>query len=61
MAFKMEFSTANAAFEENLEHEVFRIVDDVAQEVIDGSRSGKIRDINGNTVGEWSLTSEDED
>lgn len=61
MAFKLEFSTANAAFEDNLEMESHYIVLGVAEAIREGRRSGKVRDTNGNTVGEWSLTSEDED
>lgn len=61
MAFKLEFSTSNAAFEDNLEMESHYIVLGVAEAIREGRRSGKVRDTNGNTVGEWSLTSEDED
>lgn len=56
MAFKLEFSTANAAFEESPEEEAARILKDVASKLVNDHTAGPIRDINGNTVGEWSLT-----
>lgn len=58
MAFKMEFSTGNAAFEEDGNYEIARILRKVADQVILGETEGIARDINGNTVGEWSLTEE---
>lgn len=56
MAFKMEFSTGNAAFGDEDNYEVARILRKVADQVILGETEGIARDINGNTVGEWSLT-----
>jgi len=60
VAFKLEFSTANAAFQDGeFEMESHYIVLGVAEAIREGRRSGKVRDTNGNTVGEWELTEED--
>lgn len=59
MAFKLEFSTTNAAFVEGTD-EIQRILKDVASRLYwDGKKEGVIRDINGNTIGHFELT-EDE-
>lgn len=57
MAFKLEFGTDNAAFW-NEDHtmnlcEVARILGDVARKL--QNEDGKVMDLNGNKVGEWSL------
>jgi hypothetical protein len=51
----MKFKTGNAAFEDYAEQEVSRILKEIADKVENGSTDGKIRDINGNTIGEWDL------
>ena len=53
--FKMEFKTGNAAFEDYAEQEISRILKEIADKVENGSTGGKVRDINGNTIGEWDL------
>lgn len=68
MAFKLEFKTDNAAFcddngEEHFDYEkreIGRILMELGKSFElfqqSGKRSGTVPDINGNTVGEWSLT-----
>ena len=57
MAFAMKFETGNDAFEgDNFEFEVARILNDVSRDLeLRGKTSGKVVDVNGNIVGEWSL------
>lgn len=52
--FTMKFSTDNAAFDDEA-HEVSRILKEVAAQVERGSDYGTVRDVNGNTIGEWSF------
>jgi len=54
--FKLEMKTSNAAFEDNEEFEVAEILKNVVPMLEDGMRSGTLRDVNGNEVGEWSLS-----
>ena len=52
MKLSIEFNTDNAAFDSDYE-EVERILEDLKASVgLNGN--GPIRDINGNTVGQWS-------
>jgi len=53
--FRLEFKTDNAAFHEGYgREETARILNEIAQKVIEGINSGKIKDINGNTIGWWN-------
>ena len=56
---KIEFSTDNAAFTEygylGRYEEVKRILDSITEKIRLGWEDGKILDINGNLIGEWSL------
>lgn len=52
---KVTFKTENAAFEDNKEAEIARILCKVARQVESGSTSGKVLDINGNTIGEYEI------
>jgi hypothetical protein len=55
--FKVEIKTDNAAFGDNPEIELSRILELLAEEVADGAcETYSIRDVNGNTVGKatWS-------
>lgn len=55
--FKLSFKTGNDAFQDgNKEYEVSRILKELAEKVENGSDGGKIKDINGNTIGEWDLS-----
>lgn len=51
---ELKFSTANAAFDDTY-RECARILHAIARKVEQGYESGKCMDINGNTVGSWSL------
>ena len=52
---KIEFSTNGQAFEDYGDTEVERILEEVIEKVKNGRTEGKILDINGNSVGKWSL------
>lgn len=60
--FKLEFSTDNSAFGDEgalglqKMNEVSRILQAIATKVGTGYVSGPVKDINGNTVGVWSLS-----
>lgn len=62
MAFTLTIETSNAAFTHQPAAEIARILQDVAHYLTAGSvidlfdgDSMKVRDINGNTVGYWTL------
>lgn len=52
---KIEFNTSGAAFEDCGDTEVERILEEIIRKVKNGHSEGKILDINGNTIGKWSL------
>jgi len=57
--FKLEFSTDNAAFDDDVQGEVARILRAVADGLEDGpilNTERPVRDVNGNTVGSWELS-----
>lgn len=58
--FVIEFSTDNAAFEDDLSIEVYNILDEISISVSHGWRSGRIKDVNGNTIGGWTHIEGDE-
>ena len=59
--FKITFNTENAAFDDDLQDEgqdnstaeVNRILGVIQHEVYSGRTQGIIRDVNGNTIGQW--------
>jgi hypothetical protein len=51
--FKLEIDTENAAFEDP--SEVPRMLEEIAIKIQAGQMNGKVKDINGNTCGEWSF------
>lgn len=54
--FAMIIDLENQAFDgETRGDELGRIMDDVRELVLCGNASGKIKDSNGNAVGEWSI------
>lgn len=55
MTFKLEIETDNAAFEEDPAPELRRLLFVVAEHVHAGRKDGKVQDVNGNTVGAWSI------
>ena len=60
--FKITFNTENAAFDDDLQDEgqdnstaeVNRILGVIQHEVYSDRTRGIIRDVNGNTIGQWS-------
>ena len=52
---KIQFSTGNAAFDEYGDHQLEVIFERIIRRVNNGETEGKIQDINGNNIGEWSL------
>lgn len=60
MKFKIEFDCDGAAFDEYPEDEIVRILGRISKSLKDGYLTGgRVMDINGNPIGQWSL-SEDE-
>lgn len=55
MKFKCEIDMNNAAFEDNPNFELSRILRSIAQETVCDCTSGTIRDSNGNKVGGYSI------
>lgn len=56
--FKLEIETGKAAFDDYPQGEVARLLKGVAHDLLENYHHGILRDINGNTVGSWELTSE---
>jgi hypothetical protein len=53
---KIKFNTGNAAFEEyGMIYQIETIFERIIQRIKGGETEGKIQDINGNNIGEWSL------
>lgn len=52
---KLQFDIDNAAFDEDTEREAAAVLQHVVDALINGECSGKIRDKNGNTIGEWEI------
>lgn len=60
--FTLKFKTGNAAFQDGDGiYETTRILANVAESVRNGQDCGKIRDINGNAIGEWYFNVEEEE
>ena len=51
---KIDFDTDNAAFEYK-EMEIARILCKIARQIESGATSGKVLDINGNTIGSFEI------
>jgi hypothetical protein len=51
MRFTIQIAVGGEAFSE----EIARILRDIAERVESGERDGVAVDVNGNTVGEWSI------
>jgi hypothetical protein len=58
--FTLKFKTDNAAFADDMEGEVSRILTKTARRVADGYVDGPVSDSNGNNIGEWSLDREED-
>lgn len=53
--FHLSIEIDNAAFQDNnAPHEIARILREAADKIADGQTLGKLRDINGNTVGAFN-------
>lgn len=51
--FKLEIKTENAAFEDDANEEIARLLEKAAQRLRAGDVCDTLRDANGNTVGKW--------
>jgi hypothetical protein len=56
MSFKMQFETDNAAFEGDPAPEIARILRQTAEAIESGCAHSLVKDVNGNTVGQWKLS-----
>jgi hypothetical protein len=56
MKFKMSFSMDNAAFEGFPGGYAAEILREIAEDVEDGTTSGGVMDINGDTIGNYEIT-----
>jgi hypothetical protein len=57
--FKLEFATDNAAFQDGARiDEAARILREIADKMESKAQlgGGRVRDVNGNTVGHWEMT-----
>jgi hypothetical protein len=61
MTFTLTIDCDNAAFSPEPFSEVQRILTDAAERLGEGIGAGKCRDVNGNTVGEFTFTNTLED
>ena len=59
MEIKINFNMDNAAFENDVERQTSLILLKIANDVQCGIKSGKPRDLNGNTIGSWEITDTD--
>lgn len=55
MQFKLEINLDNAAFQDDLGWELGKCIDYAVSDIGLGLTKGKMRDSNGNTVGQWEL------
>ena len=53
--FKIEIETGNAAFEDDRNMELARILRQIAERLENGENTGWVRDINGNKVGKFEI------
>jgi len=58
MKITIEIRTDNDAFVERYDHQLSEILSTVSYKVVDGQKDGNIRDINGNTVGKFTVEGE---
>ena len=55
MELKLNFNMDNAEFEENPEFEAREILKQIGRQLIHGLTFAKIKDYNGNTIGQWEV------
>lgn len=53
--FKIEIETGNAAFEDDRNMELARILRQIAERLENGENAGRVLDINGNKVGSFEI------
>lgn len=53
--FKIEIETGNAAFEDDRNMELARILRQIAERLENGEDAGRVLDINGNKVGSFEI------
>lgn len=53
--FKVEIETGNAAFEDDRNMELARILRQIAERLENGEDAGRVLDINGNKVGSFEM------
>ncbi len=61
VSFNISFDSSNAAFGDNREEaldEVTRIVKEVMTKIQNGREDGVVKDLNGNTIGDWNFYAE---
>lgn len=58
--FSVKFDCDNAAFDEHPETETARILHEIAEKIENGIFNGNVRDLNGNTIGTFALTTDGE-
>ena len=56
MRFVLEFDMNNAAFEDDPTGEVLRVLSVVEDQIEAGYGYGPLRDVNGNTIGDWKIS-----
>ena len=59
MKFRCEIDMSNAAFDENREFELCRILTMIVRQVREGQTGMGLKDSNGNRVGQWVFEGED--
>ena len=56
---KISFETDNAAFHDELgyskRYEIMRILKNITRRIDNGDTEGKVMDVNGNSIGQWSI------
>jgi hypothetical protein len=56
----MSFDIDNDAFYDDdgelIDNAISPVIHDVARKVHDGQTGGRLRDVNGNTIGKWKMT-----
>lgn len=57
--FQITIRSGNQAVVDDPQGEVCRILQDVAAKVMGGDDAGRVRDLNGNHVGDWWMETDD--
>ena len=54
--FTVKINTGNAAYSEDPEYEIASNLQEIASDLNNGVRRGRVMDHNGNSVGTWELS-----